>query len=160
MVITGGWQSLDPGSTPGRSILEVKMEDCVFCKILKGEVPAKKYYEDEHAFAFLDNNPVNIGHTLVVPKKHFKTIDKMDKLELNKLSEAILKISRGIMKIADGLNIQQNNGKVSGQAVPHVHFHLIPRYKDDGYKFDWKLGKPVTEKHNNDFLKKIKSFLK
>ena len=130
--------------------------DCIFCKIVNKEVPAEIYYEDDHSIAFLDMNPANVGHTLVIPKKHFETIDKMDKMELDKLSEAILKISKGIMNISDGMNIVQNNKEVAGQAVPHVHFHLIPRHKGDGYSLGWKREKKVTKEENNDFLKKFK----
>lgn len=136
------------------------MKECIFCKIIKKEIPVKTYYEDKHSIAFLDINPVNVGHTLVIPKKHFETINEMNKVELDKLSEAILKISKGIMNISDGMNIMQNNNKVAGQVVPHVHFHLIPRYKNDGYKFNWKRGSKVTEKENEEFLNKMKSFLK
>lgn len=136
------------------------MKDCIFCKIIKREIPAKIFYEDKYCLAFLDISPVNIGHTLVIPKTHFETIDQMKKEDLDKLTEAILKLSKGIMHIAEGLNVHQNNKPVAGQAVPHVHFHLIPRYSHDGYKFDWKLGKPVTEQQNKEFLDKIKTFLK
>jgi histidine triad (HIT) family protein len=135
------------------------MSNCIFCKIVNKEIPAKIIYEDKHAIAFLDNNPANVGHTLVIPKKHFKTIDKMDKVELDKLSEAILKISKGIMQVSDGMNIVQNNKEVAGQIVPHVHFHLVPRHKGDGYSLGWKREKEVTEKENQEFLDKIKKCL-
>ena len=88
------------------------MVDCVFCKIIRGDVSCKKVYEDKYAFAFLDADPVNVGHTLVIPKKHFGTIEHMKKADFDGLSEAILKVGKGIMKISDGLNIMQNNGKV------------------------------------------------
>ena len=136
------------------------MKDCIFCKIIKRKIPANVFYEDKHAIAFLDADPVSVGHTLVIPKKHFETINEMDKKELGNLSEAILKVSKGIMKISDGLNVMQNNKKAAGQAVSHVHFHLIPRHKDDGYKFNWKRGVPVTKEERNEFLSKMESFLK
>lgn len=136
------------------------MADCIFCKIINGDIPANKFYEDRHCTAFLDIDPVNIGHTLIIPKKHFETIDQMNKVELDKLSEAMLKISKGIMHIADGLNIQQNNKVNAGQLVPHVHFHLIPRYKGDGYKFNWKRDEAVTIEENEEFLDKMQKFLK
>lgn len=135
------------------------MKDCIFCKIAKREVEHNAFYEDEHAIAFLDIEPSNIGHTLVIPKKHFETVDEMGKEEYDRLSEAILKISKGIMHIADGLNIIQNNKEVAGQVVPHIHFHLIPRYKNDGYSVGWKKTEGVTEAENNEFLNKIKKFL-
>ena len=136
------------------------MKDCIFCKIIKREIPAKIFYEDKYCIAFLDINPVNIGHTLIIPKTHFETIEQMKKEDLDKLTEAILKISKGIMRISDGLNVHQNNKPVAGQVVPHIHFHLIPRYSYDNYKFDWKLQKPVTAEENKEFLNKIKTFLK
>ncbi len=135
------------------------MVDCVFCKIVKKEIPSTIVYEDEDVIAFLDIEPVNIGHTLVVPKKHFETIGEMEVEDLNKLNNAILKISKGILSIADGMNLMQNNRWVAGQEVPHVHFHLIPRYKEDGYKFNWARDEAVTEEENKEFLDKIKKFL-
>ncbi len=136
------------------------MEDCIFCKIVSGEIPKDFIYEDEHCVAFLDIDPVNVGHTLVIPKKHFVTIDEMDKEEYDRLSEAILKLSKGILSINDGMNMMQNNREVAGQVVPHVHFHLIPRHKGDGYKFSWKRDEAVTEEENQEFLDKMKTFLK
>lgn len=138
----------------------MKMVNCVFCKISKGETPCNKVYEDEHAFAFLDADPANVGHTLVIPKKHFETIEEMKKDDFDRLSETILKVGKGIMKISDGMNILQNNKKYAGQVVPHVHFHLIPRFKGDGYLFEWNKDHKITEEENDEFLKKIKSFLK
>lgn len=136
------------------------MEDCIFCKIINKEIEKEFIHEDNHTIAFFDRDPVNVGHMLVIPKKHFKTVDGMDKEEYDKLSESILKLSKGIMNIADGMNIQQNNNEVAGQVVPHVHFHLIPRYKGDGYKFNWKRDESVTDKETEDFLGKMKTFLK
>ena len=136
------------------------MEECIFCKIVNKEIPKEFIYEDEHCLAFFDIAPVNVGHMLVIPKKHFETIDGMGKEEYDRLSEAILKLSKGIMNVADGLNVMQNNRPVAGQEVPHVHFHLIPRYEDDGYRFNWKKDDGVTEEENQEFLGKIKSFLK
>jgi histidine triad (HIT) family protein len=135
------------------------MENCIFCKIVKGEVLCKKVYEDKDSIAFLDIEPINIGHTLVVPKKHFKNISEMSSDDLAKISPAITKISKAILKIADGLNINQNNNRIAGQLVEHVHFHLIPRYIDDGSEFHWTHVK-VSRKDSEDFLEKIKKFLK
>ncbi|MBT4257663.1 HIT family protein [archaeon] len=135
------------------------MEDCVFCKIIKGEIPSTKVYEDEFCFAFLDIEPVNVGHILVIPKKHVETIDKMTKEDLCNLNEGILKVSKGILKIADGLNVMQNNRWIAGQEVSHVHFHLIPRYEGDGYKFNWVRDEGVTEEENKEFLEKFGKFI-
>ena len=110
------------------------MGDCIFCKIIEGKISSKKVYEDENVLAFLDVSPVNIGHMLVIPKKHFETIDLMDDKSLCEINKVILRLSKGILKIYEGMNVMQNNGSVAGQEVPHVHFHLIPRHSGDGYK--------------------------
>ncbi|MBT3691509.1 HIT family protein [Candidatus Woesearchaeota archaeon] len=136
------------------------MTDCIFCKLISGKIPCNVIYEDKHAFAFLDAEPLNLGHTLVVPKKHVETIDKMSSVDLANLSKAIVKISKGISKLSDGMNILQNNKKVAGQLVPHVHFHLVPRYNGDGHDPEWKRKHNITAEQSEGFMKKIKSFLK
>ena len=136
------------------------MKECIFCKIAAGKVPSKKVYEDEHAFAFLDADPLNVGHTLVISKKHYETIDEMPAKELANMSNAISKISKGIMKLSDGMNILQNNNKIAGQVVPHVHFHLVPRYAGDGHVPEWDRRHNISEEQGKEFLEKIKSFLK
>ena len=134
------------------------MTDCIFCKIVNKEIPSNIYYEDKHSLVFLDKSPVNLGHSLLIPKKHFSTIDEMSPNDLNNLSKAMIKISQSLIKISDGLNITQNNKKAAGQVVNHVHFHLIPRYKGDGYKYNWK-EKKFTEKENKEFIRKINKYL-
>jgi len=137
-----------------------KMTDCIFCKIAKGEIPTDVIYEDEHAFAFPDAQPNARGHTLIIPKKHFSNMGEMTSEDFANLSNAITKISKGILNNSDGMNIFQNNGKIAGQVVNHVHFHLMPRFNDDGSKFEWKRIKEISEKDNKEFIDKIKSFLK
>ena len=112
------------------------MEDCLFCRIVAGSVPSHKIYEGEHTFAFLDIRPVNIGHTLVVPKKHCVDIFDTPDSELQNVIAAAKKIAPAVMKAtkADGINIGMNNRPASGQVVMHTHLHVIPRYKDDGLK--------------------------
>jgi histidine triad (HIT) family protein len=136
------------------------MKECIFCKIAAGEIPSKKVYEDDYAFAFLDAEPLNVGHTLVISKKHFETIDEMSSKDLANMSKAITKVSKAIMEISDGMNILQNNKKIAGQVVPHVHFHLVPRYDGDGHVPEWERKHNISEKQGEEFLEKIKSFLK
>ncbi len=136
------------------------MVDCIFCKLIRGEIPnGRVVYDDEHAYAFLDIEPLNVGHTLVVPKKHFETIDKMSPEDLSNLSSAITKISKGIMKLAGGMNILQNNKEIAGQVVPHVHFHLVPRYEGDEHKPEWIRKHNITSEQNKEFLEKLKKEL-
>ena len=118
------------------------MVDCIFCKILKGEIPCTKVAEDEHFIAFLDIAPINKGHTLVVPKSH--SVDLLDTGEtvLCGLMSFTKKIAKAIVDTveADGFNIGINNRKAAGQAVPHLHLHIIPRFEGDGFKH-WPQGK-------------------
>lgn len=134
------------------------MEDCIFCKIVKGEIPCTKVYEDETTLAFLDISPVNKGHTLVIPKEHHELLTEMPEELLKKTILTVQKVAKAIDNISNGINIQQNNKKVAGQVVPHVHFHIIPRLKDDGFKFNWR-HQEYQENEINEFAEKIKSFL-
>jgi len=110
------------------------MEDCIFCKIVKGEIPSTKIYEDNEFYAFLDLRPINRGHTLVVPKLHCKNLFDFPKSEETDLMEVLKKISKAVVKgvNADGFNIGMNNEGAAGQVIMHAHFHIIPRFNDDG----------------------------
>jgi histidine triad (HIT) family protein len=107
--------------------------DCLFCKIVRGEIPSKKIYEDGSVLAFLDINPANPGHTLVVPKKHSEDITGVHENDLTKTIEAVRKITAKLKERmdAEGVNVIQNNGRAAGQLVSHVHFHVIPRFHGD-----------------------------
>jgi len=132
------------------------MENCIFCKIVKGEIPSMKIYEDSEVLAFLDIEPASLGHCLVIPKKHFESIFDIPKKELNSVMSAVQKISLKYnqeMNI-DALNLIQSNGKIAEQDVPHFHIHIVPREKNDGISF-WKNAK--TRKIDaKEFYEKIK----
>ncbi len=111
--------------------------ECVFCKIIKGELPARVVYEDEDVIAFLDINPAAPGHTLVVPKKHYKNVlDAPDEV-VSKVFIVAKKIAQASIEAlgAKGANIITNAEPVAGQIVMHFHVHVIPRYKEDELKF-------------------------
>jgi len=133
------------------------MSECIFCKIIKGEITSYKILEDKQTLAFLDINPVNKGHTLVIPKQHFETIiDTPDNI-LSDIIKTAQKIATALLKDCDGINIMQSNQEAAGQAVPHLHFHIIPRYKNDNLPL-WpqhKYKKGEAEKT----LEKIKTLL-
>jgi len=116
------------------------MEDCIFCKILKGEIPSTKIFESENFIGILDNNPLTDGHTLVIPKKHFETILDMPSTLGQELIKAIKDISLGLIKQkkAEGFNILQSNFKVAQQEIPHLHFHIIPRKENNSKKFKFE----------------------
>ena len=109
------------------------MEDCIFCKIIAGEIPSSKVYEDEQVLAFLDISQVTLGHTLVVPKEHFRNMLEMDGEAAGQLFACIPTIARKVMKATDakGMNIINNNEEIAGQTVFHTHVHLVPRYTED-----------------------------
>lgn len=133
------------------------MSDCVFCKIIDGEIPSYTIYEDEYVKAFLDISQATPGHTLVVPKKHVANIYEYDEDLAEKVFARIPKIARAIKKSAPdivGMNIVNNNGELAYQSVFHSHFHLIPRYsKDDGFSMHFQDN---SKKYNEDALEQIK----
>lgn len=118
------------------------MEKCVFCRIVSGEMDSKKVYEDDETYAFLDINPANTGHLLVVPKEHSRDIFQMEDELAGKLFRAASKLSSALDSALDpdGINIIQSNGKAAGQEVSHAHVHVVPRYQDDDVKLDFNPG--------------------
>lgn len=130
--------------------------DCLFCKIVSGEIPSYKVYEDENILAFLDVAPVSPGHTLVVPKKHFTNLEDIPENELCALIRAVKKIGKSIKAGlgAPGYNVSENNDPAAGQVIPHIHFHVIPRAKGDSLEL-WPQGK-YQAGEAEEVLKKIK----
>ncbi len=118
------------------------MSDCIFCKIVAGELPSSKIYEDDLVFSFMDIAPLSPGHSLVIPKNHYETYPEVSADEAGALAVAILKIAPAVVaaRNADGFNILLANGRCAGQVVFHVHFHIIPRANDDGMGFRWRHG--------------------
>ncbi|MBU8880006.1 HIT family protein [Bacillus sp. FJAT-29790] len=117
------------------------MSDCIFCKIVNGEIPSAKVFENEHVVAFLDISQVTKGHTLVIPKIHKENVFELDAETARHIFEAVPKIAGAIKAEYSplGLNILNNNGKDAGQEVFHFHLHLIPRYgSGDGFGAVWK----------------------
>jgi len=119
--------------------------ECIFCKIIKGEIPSHKVYEDTDVFAFLDITPINPGHTLIIPKSHTENIYTISESDFEKVTKIVKKIAIGIRKglESDGVNVRMNNEKAAGQDIFHAHIHVIPRYKNDGYE-PWHGKKGVS----------------
>ena len=109
------------------------MEDCIFCKIVKGQEQSTIVYEDEHSLAFLDIHPLNLGHTLIIPKKHYPGMGEMPLDEVGRLFVSVAKVMRGVRRAtkANGMNIGQSNGRAASQEVFHMHVHIIPRFDND-----------------------------
>lgn len=117
------------------------MADTIFTKIIAGEIPCHRVYEDDHVLAFLDINPLSPGHTLVIPKEPVETVDKMSDDAAAAIGRVLPRISRAVLAAtgATQFNILQNNGPMAHQAVLHVHFHIIPKLADGtGLGVGWK----------------------
>jgi len=115
------------------------MNDCIFCKIVAGEIPSIQVYENEHVLAFMDIGPIVKGHALVIPKAHHNPLADTPDEVLGQVMAAVRLVARAMQEGlgADGVNIHQANGEAAGQVVPHLHFHVIPRFKHDGHHWNW-----------------------
>lgn len=115
------------------------MDDCVFCRMVSGEIPVAKVYEDESVLAFLDVGPISDGHTLVIPKQHCAAIDQCAPEILAAVASRLGRVARAVAAAteADGYNVLCNNGAAAGQIVEHLHFHVIPRKDGDGVFAQW-----------------------
>jgi histidine triad (HIT) family protein len=124
----------------------MNLETCLFCKIAKKEIPSAIIYEDKDTLAFMDIGPIIKGHALVIPKSHYDPIHDTPDEVLAKLIKICKKIATAQKDGlgAEGCNIIQNNGACSGQEVPHLHFHVIPRFENDGHHWNWA-AKPYAE---------------
>jgi histidine triad (HIT) family protein len=113
--------------------------DCIFCRIIRGEIPSTKVYEDGACLAFMDIGPIADGHVLLIPRKHAETLDQLSADEAGSMLRNLPNLVAATMEAtgAGGANILQNNGKVAHQEVPHVHFHVIPRKVGDRFQFNW-----------------------
>ena len=135
-------------------------ENCIFCKIIKGDIPSFKLYEDEETIAFMDINPVNPGHCLVVPKEHAENLFDISAQALAAGIKTTQKIAAAVEKAVkpDGLNILQANGKGAAQSVLHLHFHIIPRILEDNLLMNWGLN-PGNKDEIAQIVEKIKAVL-
>lgn len=134
--------------------------DCIFCKIVAGDIPAKVVLDTDSAVAFLDVSPLAPGHTLLIPRNHHTQITDLPSDSAAELAKQLPTLVDAITKAtgAEGVNILQNNGSVAGQVVHHVHFHIIPRREGDGLGFRWKAS--ASEPDQADaMMEKIKQQL-
>ncbi len=132
------------------------MENCIFCKIANGEIPAATLYEDEDFRVILDLGPATKGHALILPKKHAANLYELPDELAAKAMVLAKKMAAKMTEIlsCDGFNIVQNNGECAGQTVFHFHMHLIPRYKEDGAIISWKPG-TLTDEVKEEILAKM-----
>ena len=134
----------------------MKKEDCIFCKIANGEIPAKTLYEDDEFRVILDLGPATKGHALILPKEHAANLYELPEETAAKVLVLAKKmITKMTEKLAcDGFNLVQNNGEAAGQTVHHFHMHLIPRYNNDGQTINWVPGE-VTQEELEEIKKQI-----
>jgi histidine triad (HIT) family protein len=113
--------------------------ECIFCKIIAGQIPAAKVYEDDNVLVFLDIGPVSEGHTLVAPKQHYQKLHECPPEVLAEIGARLGKIAEAVASAmnSDGYNVLCNNGRAAGQLVDHLHFHIIPRMTGDGVFNRW-----------------------
>ena len=125
----------------------MKKDDCIFCRIAAGEIPSATVYEDDDFRAILDLGPAAKGHTLVIPKNHSDNLLSVEPDTAAKALKVISKTANAIKEAlgCDGINVVQNNGEAAGQTVMHLHFHIIPRYKNDSVNIGWQPMKPSNE---------------
>ena len=136
------------------------MSDCVFCRIVAGQIPSTRVYEDAQVLAFMDIGQVNPGHVLVAAKKHAANLFELDDAQAAAIAQASAKIARAL-KVAfnpEGLSVYQANGKAAGQTVFHYHVHLVPRHAGDGMELTWPVKNPPREQLE-DYAGKIRAKL-
>ncbi len=116
------------------------MADCIFCKIIAGEIPAAKVYEDELVFAFLDIGPINFGHTLVIPKEHHESSATIPETTAGRMFRVGARIGIALKRKFewDAFNLHLADGTAAGQVVMHAHLHVIPRGVEDGFHWNWR----------------------
>jgi histidine triad (HIT) family protein len=137
------------------------MADTIFAKIIAGEIPCHRVYEDDHVLAFLDIAPLSLGHTLVIPKEPVETLDQLSDESCAAIGRVLPRICRAVLKAtgAKAYNVLQNNGSAAHQFVMHVHFHIIPKYDDgSGLGIGWPAGS-LDKSKGADLAKKIASLV-
>ncbi len=117
----------------------MEADDCIFCKMVAGQIPVTKIYEDKVVLAFLDIGPLSDGHTLVIPKQHFEKLHECPAEVLGPVASRLGKIAKAVAGAMDseGYNVLCNNGRAAGQLVEHLHFHIVPRNTGDGVFNRW-----------------------
>ena len=133
--------------------------DCIFCEILNGKREGHLLYEDNDHVAFLDKYPIDVGHSLIIPRKHHERITDMDSADVGKLFSLVPKIANAILKAtnADAFSLGQNNGRAAKQIIPHVHIHIIPRYNSKGTV--WTKRQISSDAELVELSKNIRSFI-
>ncbi|MDY6774396.1 MAG: HIT family protein [Candidatus Nanohaloarchaea archaeon] len=135
-------------------------DGCPFCQIVEGEIESHMVHENETAMAFLDVNPVSKGHTLVVPKQHAEELSGLDREDAEEVFGTVKDVAEALENALnpEGTNILQSNGEAAGQEIPHMHVHVIPRYRTDGLFFSFD-SSDLSEDEAEEVLESVRSRL-
>jgi histidine triad (HIT) family protein len=135
----------------------MNMRDCIFCKIVAGEIPAEKIYEDEHILAFMDIAPINHGHVLIIPRDHHGSSATIPEDVAGRMFRVAARIGVAQKRAldCDGFNLHLADGECAGQVVMHAHLHVIPRGVEDGFHWNWRHLEYATDAEKTDIAKKI-----
>ena len=138
------------------------MNNCIFCKIINAEIPSVKLYEDELVFAFLDIAPINPGHILVIPKEHHTGSSTIPEKTSGRMFRVASRLGVALKRSldADGFNLHLADGSSAGQVVMHAHLHVVPRFVDDGFHWNWRHKEYKDDSEKNTVAEKIISKLK
>ncbi len=133
------------------------MKNCIFCKIIAGEIPSLKIYEDDLVYAFMDIAPINFGHTLVIPKEHHTSAATIPEATAGRMFLAGSRIGVAMRRAleADGFNLHLSDGTVAGQVVMHAHLHVVPRWTDDGFHWNWRQLQYASDEERAEFRDKL-----
>lgn len=133
------WQESQKNGLLGKGILIMKVDNCIFCKIINGDIPSRRIYEDDNFVVMMDVSPASKGHSLLLPKEHYANLFEMPDALLEELLKVAKKVAAKMKETlnADGINLLQNNGVAAGQTVFHYHMHLIPRYEGEAPILTW-----------------------
>ena len=136
--------------------------NCIFCKVIAGELPAKILFRDEFVISFLDIAPINPGHSLLLPIEHHNSITTVPGQILARMMSIAPRIAQAIVREVDGdgFNLHLANGQCAGQVVPHAHLHIIPRSPTDGFSWGWRSMKDEDEDNNLQLMQNILNRLK
>ncbi len=136
--------------------------NCIFCKIIRGEIPSNKVYEDDLIYAFLDIGPINPGHTLVIPKQHHVGSSEIGEKIAGRMFRVGSRIGVALKRAldCDGFNLHLADGACAGQVVMHAHLHVVPRGAEDGFRWNWRQQPYASDEERNEINHKIISKLK
>jgi histidine triad (HIT) family protein len=135
----------------------MSVSDCIFCQIVAGTAACQEIYRDEATLAFMDINPANDGHCLVIPKAHFENVFEMPPSDFGTVASTVAKVARAVNEVLrpGGISLVQANGELAGQSVPHVHVHVLPGRADDNLLINWGRSRSADRRADRNRIAEI-----